>query len=409
MAEQRLRVDRGTSQTGMRIYNERLVLSIIRRQGSLGKVEIAKLSGLTTQTTTVIVNRLEADKLLVAGAPQRGRVGQPTVPYSLNPEGAFSCGLRIGRRSTDLVLVDFVANIRARKRLVHTVPSPDEIMRFVEREMEPLLSVLSPAKRKRVMGLGVATPFELWNWADYFDAPAGILEGWRNFDMASALAELVDPWPVHVHNDATSACAAEVTFGNPDGFQDFAYFYVGTFVGGGVVINGSLFPGRSKNAGALGSMPVLERSQDGTSDVQQLIHIASINRLEHRLAAAGHARGGIWLEEESGADETQFAEVIDEWIDDAARALAQASAAALATIDFECIVIDGSFPESIRSRLVERTREHFGKLDRQGLPSAEIREGAVGQEARAIGGAALPLLAAFSADREVLFRDLSKD
>ena len=36
----------------------------------------------------------------------RGRVGQPTIPMSLDPDGAYSLGLKIGRRSCDLVLVE---------------------------------------------------------------------------------------------------------------------------------------------------------------------------------------------------------------------------------------------------------------------------------------------------------------
>ena len=38
--------------------------------------------------------------------------------------------------------------------------------------------------------------------------------------------------------------------------MDFIYFYVGAFVGGGLVLNGGLFAGRTGNAAALGSMPV---------------------------------------------------------------------------------------------------------------------------------------------------------
>lgn len=57
---------RGTSQTGVRLYNERRILSLIRRHRNLAKVEIARLTGLSTQTTTVIINRLEAEGLLLA-------------------------------------------------------------------------------------------------------------------------------------------------------------------------------------------------------------------------------------------------------------------------------------------------------------------------------------------------------
>ncbi len=76
---------RGTNQSGVRLYNERLVLSLIRRHGSLAKAEIARLTGLSAQTISVIMRQLEADGLVVKEAPQRGKIGQPSVPFSLNP------------------------------------------------------------------------------------------------------------------------------------------------------------------------------------------------------------------------------------------------------------------------------------------------------------------------------------
>ncbi|MFK8252473.1 ROK family transcriptional regulator [Ancylobacter terrae] len=393
---------RGTNQTGVRLYNERLVLSLVRRHGSLAKVDIARLTGLSAQTTTVIMNRLQADGLLLAGERQRGRIGQPSVPFSLNPDGAFGLGLMIGRRSSDLVLIDFVAGIRARSRITYAYPEPMRLMAFVEEHLPALTGVLTPAQRERIAGLGVAMPFELWNWEADLETPPGALGIWQEFDVARELGRRVAPWPVHVFNDATSACAAELTFGEGNAYRDFAYLYVGTFIGGGVVLNGHLFAGRSGNAGALGSMPVLRREADGTASLQQLIRIASIYRLERRLIAAGLPGTDIWL---SPDDWSKFAGPLEAWIEEASEGLAQAIAAMLSVIDFEAIVIDGAFPADVRRRLVTRTRERLERIDRQGLTPALVVEGSVGREARAIGGAALPLLATYARDFDVLFKE----
>src|SRR6516165_3347710 len=80
----------GANQAGVRLYNERLLLSLVRRFGPMSKVEVARLTGLSVQSTSAIMNRLHADGLVKREAPLRGRVGQPTIPMSLDPEGAYS-------------------------------------------------------------------------------------------------------------------------------------------------------------------------------------------------------------------------------------------------------------------------------------------------------------------------------
>jgi predicted NBD/HSP70 family sugar kinase len=387
---------RGTNQTGVRLYNERLILSLIRRHGSLTKVDIARLTGLSIQTTTVTINRLKADGLLRAGERQRGRIGQPAVPYSLSPDGAFALGLKIGRRSSDLVLMDLVAGIRDRRRITYAHPVPSQVMSFAAAGIPELVSQLGERQRDRITGLGVAMPFELWSWEAELEMPPGTLADWRSFDATAELSRLLAP--VRVFNDATSACAAELTFGHGAAYRDFAYFYVGAFVGGGIVLGGSLFPGRSGNAGALGSMPVLRAEPAG---VQQLIRSASLYRLEQRLVAAGQSGTDIWL---SPDDWSRFEAALEPWIDEAAGGLAQAIAAVLSVIDFEAVIIDGAFPAEVRRRLVERTIERHAEMNRQGLTEAVIVEGSVGRDARAIGGAAMPLLADFARDYEVLFK-----
>ena len=66
---------RGSNQSGMRDRNERLVLTILRREGALPKSTIARLTGLSAQTVSVIMRSLERDGLLryhrVAGRATR--------------------------------------------------------------------------------------------------------------------------------------------------------------------------------------------------------------------------------------------------------------------------------------------------------------------------------------------------
>lgn len=381
---------RGSNQSGMRAWNERLVLSLVRRHGALPKAEIARLTGLSAQTVSVIMRALESDGLLARGEPIRGRVGQPSVPMSLNPEGAWFLGLKIGRRSAEVVLTDFLGRIRDRRTMPYRWPSFAGVADFAIRAIAALRAGLSPAQSGRVAGLGIAMPFQLWAWAPVIGAPQAEMDAWRHRDIRAELAALL-PFPVLLENDATAACGAELAFGNPDQASDFVYIYVGFFVGGGVVLNGRLFTGPSGNAGALGSMPV---PGPGGGTVQ-LIDLASIAVLERMLHAAGQPSEAIWV---PGGDWALDPGVLAAWIDGAAGGLARAVAASASVIDFEQALIDGWMPATVRARLVAATRARLAELDLTGLVPPSLHEGTLGPEARSLGAASRPLAERFLVD-----------
>jgi predicted NBD/HSP70 family sugar kinase len=388
---------RGGSQSGVRLYNERLVLSLIRRYGSLPKAEIARVTGLSAQTASVIVKQLEADGLLLRQRPQRGRIGQPPVPLSLNPDGAYSVGLKVGRRSADLVLIDLTGRVRASRHRTYRYPEPRATLDFVRDGIRDLQRELKPEQRARISGLGIATPFELWNWEKEIGAPHDVLQIWRAFDLVGEVAKL-SSWPVQLCNDATAACAAELSFGAGSRYRDFVYFFIGSFIGGGVVLNGLLYQGRTGNAGALGSMPV---SGEGPLGVLQLIRSASLYRLEQMISNRARDPSILWR---TPQDWGEIGQPLDLWIKDSASHLAQAIVAAVSVVDFEAVIIDAACPPGVRARLVEKTKKQVALLDQQGLSPFTIVEGSIGGDARAIGAASLPLLANFAVDREIFLR-----
>ena len=390
---------RGTNQSGVKLYNERLVLSLVRSHGPLSKAEIARRTGLSTQTSSVIMKQLENDGLLVRQKPIRGKVGQPSIPMSLNPEGAFSVGFKFGRRSADLVLMDFVGEARRVVRETYAYPTPSELERFVQSGVTEIAGELDSGQATRICGLGIAAPFEMWGWEDEVGAPHDVQEGWRSYDIKAEVERLV-AWPVHFCNDATAACAAELAFGNPAGYSNFLYIFFATLIGGGVVLNGSLYPGRVGNAGAFGSVLVPDSNPNG-QPVKSLIRCASIYILENMVKSAGKDPSILWRSPDDWSD---AGSTLETWIDQATSSVSIAIGSAISVIDFEAIVIDGSFPKSIRSRVVERTREKFSRLDLQGLAAADIVEGTIGSDARVLGAASLPLLAGFARDRDLLFR-----
>jgi predicted NBD/HSP70 family sugar kinase len=385
-------LSRGTNQSGMREHNERLVLSLLRSQGALAKSDIARITGLSAQTVSVIMRALERDGLLLRGEPQRGRVGQPSVPMSLAPEGAYFLGLKLGRRSADLILVDFLGQMRGKVRRVYPWPKPQAMIDFVTEALPEVTASLTPAQRGRISGLGVAMPYQLWSWVGYIGAPQAEMDAWRSFDVGRELGAATG-LPVFVQNDASAACGAELIFGTREKPRDFLYFYFGYFIGGGLVLNGRLFTGRTGNAAGVGTMPV--PGADGHP--VRLMAEASLWPLARRIEALGLSSEQLWQRPQTW---DLPGEVLDEWMNSAAAGLASATLSAAALLELEHVMIDGWLPAEIRSELVRRTDLALSSMDLAGLVHPMIREGTVGPDARALGAAAVPLAARFLTDPE---------
>jgi len=337
---------RGSNQSGMRAYNERLVLSLIRQAGAMAKAEIARRTGLSAQTGSVIMRALEADGLLVRGDPVRGRVGQPSVPMSLAKHGAFFFGLKVGRRSLDLVLTDFLGEVQHRLRSSRSHPTPDNTVQFVSDAIGQIRDRLPAQHRSRIAGLGIALPFQLWEWADTPEGDVTEMRGWQDRDVAAEIAAECDV-PVYVCNDASTACGAELVFGDQDKPRDFLYFFVGFFIGGGLVLDSSLYTGRTGNAAALGSM--LVPTGDGT--MRQLVDVASLALLEAALAGRGEQGCMDW---DSPEHWTVPQAPLDLWLDTAAQGIAQAIVSAICLVDVGHVLVDGWMPAPMRVELVRR-------------------------------------------------------
>jgi predicted NBD/HSP70 family sugar kinase len=387
---------RGSNQSGLRAHNERAVLSLIRRHGVMAKADIARRTGLSPQTASVIMRALEAEELVLRDEPRRGRVGQPSIPMRLNPDGAFALGLKIGRRSAELVLMDFVGVIRARRRMTYAYPRLREVLDFTGRSVADIEEGLDARAKARLSGLGIAMPDGIWNWAEEVGAPPGAMSEWQGVDITAEVAAATGH-SVHRANDATAACAAENVFGST-GFSDYVYVFVGAFVGGGIVIDGDLVKGPTGNAGALGSMPV-PKPGGGTD---QLINAASIHVLEKMAREAGREASEIWVRD---AAWDEFGGELDRWIAEAAAGLAHAAVAAASIYDFEAVVIDGSFPPSVRARLVAATSEALSRVRREGLSPLVVSAGTIGSSAREIGSASLPFFARFLLDQRARYVD----
>ncbi|TKW68235.1 MAG: ROK family transcriptional regulator [Paracoccus denitrificans] len=376
---------RGSNKTSMRARNERLVITLLHRFGALSRAEIAARTGLSAQGVSVIIRKLEAESLIIGGAPQRGRVGQPSIPFTLNPDGAMFIGVKLGRRSAEVVLGDMTGAIRDGFSQTYAHPAPTPVADFI---LDAVARLMMGTAGSRAIGIGIAIPSEMWNWGALINMAPADMAGWRDLHLAERIASQ-SGLPVYTRNDATAACGAELMFGTGNLPADFLHLYFGYFIGGGLVLDNRLYDGPGGNAGAIGSMPI-----GWTGKPRQLIELASISTLEHWLP------DGQILTEESFGDVP--AELLERWLVQASASAAHAIAASCAVLDLGAVVIDGWMPPDIRTDLVARITAALPGFDFSGMHLPPVMEGTLGRHARTVGAFAIPFGAHFLVDQTEL-------
>jgi predicted NBD/HSP70 family sugar kinase len=391
---------RGSNQTGMRQFNERVVLQAIRLNGSLPKADLARLTTLSTQTVSLIINRLFDDGLVMKLEPLRGKIGQPSVPIALKPDGAFSIGVKIGRRSLDVLLLDFVGAVRNRYSVAYRFPDPDLVFHTIAEQVRLMQAALAPELRSRIQGIGVAAPLSLGSWQELMGMAPDQGGRWNRLDIARQI-EADTGLPVRFAKDTAAACVAELVAGRGRSIKSFLYLFVDTFIGGGLVIDSNLHAGLHGNAGAIGSLPMGIAGAAAGTPPEQLLSAASLLGLENLYQRAGLDPAAAYDER---ATQGEWDAHSTAWVAQAANAMAMAVTNASCLLDLEGVIVDGSCSRALLERLMAGLSGALGRYDWEGVQRPQVQTGTIGSDARALGGALLPLYANFAPDRELFLK-----
>ncbi|MBK9123650.1 MAG: ROK family protein [Chloroflexi bacterium] len=81
--------------------------------------------------------------------------------------------------------------------------------------------------------------------------------GWEDFPLAERLGSAFGVDVIRIANDANAVALGEWRFGAGKGCESLLYVTVSTGIGGGLVLNGDLFPGAHGMAGEIGHMQIV--------------------------------------------------------------------------------------------------------------------------------------------------------
>lgn len=111
--------------------------------------------------------------------------------------------------------------------------------------------------RSAILGVGIGLPGPV----DTFKGIVHFLPnipGWKEVNIKKNL-EHKTKLPVFIDNDAKLMCLAESKSGSAAGYNNVLCLTLGTGVGGGLILNGSLYRGQDNAAGEFGHLPINEK------------------------------------------------------------------------------------------------------------------------------------------------------
>lgn len=367
-------------------HNRRVVLGYLQGRDA-GRAEIARASGLSTQTVSNLVAELEAEDLVQATGRRAAARGQPPLVYRFHASGAAVLGFEVRPDTLTMVLTDLGGTLLMTRqaRLCETTPEP---------VLAQMAALAAEARARpdcpRLLGAGLVIPGP-FGVEGLSAAGATTLPGWDPLKIP-AQAEAALGLPVHLDKDATAAALAEGMFGAAQGLSSFAFLYFGSGLGLGLITQGQPMRGAFGNAGELGHVVLhpggLPCDCGNFGCLEQYVSRLSVQR--HLIGA------GLLPPDRQGTDATinrllaEAHPALTEWAVHAAEALSRAIGMLENLFDPQSIILGGALPDGLLDLLIARLSLPPGSVARRADRShPRVVRGTSGRLTAALGAAAL--------------------
>src|SRR5512136_264890 len=234
----------------MRDINRSAILEIIRRESPISRSTIAERLDVSLPTVMRIVDGLIAEGFvrLHGGTEWSGGRRRPLLEF--NAEGRLVIGVDMGGTKIYGALSDLGGEILDEVNIARHGTSGEDSFNRLTTLIDTLLN--SPKiNGRQVHGIGVGAPGitmhkeGIVTWANTLH--------WKDFPLKQRLSELY-PLPITIDNDVNLAAMGELWFGAGQNTQNMVLVAIGTGIGAGIIIDGSLYRGASEASGEIGNM-----------------------------------------------------------------------------------------------------------------------------------------------------------
>lgn len=232
--------------------SSRAVLAIIRSNTAHSRLQISEQAGLSPSTVADRVDKLIAAQLLTEAGEGQSRGGRRPRTLRLNPDRGTVCAVDFGARHATVGLFDFAGDLIS--HTTHTIDiadGPDVVIPWVVEQAHQIRDAEAP--NVPLVGLAAALPGPVDSHSGRLVSPSR-MPGWNGVDARAELAA-ASGMPAIVNNDANLAALGESMSRNHTA-DPLVYVKVGSSIGCGIIVGGTLYHGYHGIAGDISHVNV---------------------------------------------------------------------------------------------------------------------------------------------------------
>ena len=234
----------------MREINDRAVLELLLREGSLTRSRLGELTGLSKVTASQSLARLRERGLVTVAGQQAGGRGPNAELYAVAPTVGYVIGLHVERDEVTAAVADVTGQLISE---VSVDPNGDGNPVGVVRGALATARAAAGVPPDELRALVIGTPGVLDPHSG--DPRLAVnLPAWHEGVLAALRSDLGKP--VTIENDVNLAAMAEHASGAAAGVADFALVWLGVGLGLATILGGQLHRGATGAAGEIGYLPV---------------------------------------------------------------------------------------------------------------------------------------------------------
>jgi glucokinase-like ROK family protein len=227
------------------------LLRLLRDTGPVSRAELGDAVQLSRSKLAVELDRLANVGLIEDGGLAASRGGRRSGIVRLASSLRF-VGIDIGATSVDVAITDPELKVIAHASEAAEVRLGPDVVLAVALDLVAKLRAEGSAPELHGAGVGVPGPV---SFRDGVPVAPPIMPGWDQFPVRSVMSQHLGV-PVLVDNDVNIMALGEMHAGLSRKVDDFLFVKIGTGVGCGIVVDGSVYRGVSGSAGDIGHIRV---------------------------------------------------------------------------------------------------------------------------------------------------------